>query len=139
LSSKKELFPISVGVSMLKVEVDRNRWYRGKGGKFSRLLTTENTKYGTIKDPGYERIPKEDAGKMCCLGFACLAAGMEEKDIQGMPLPSSVVSSPLKILPHKDEMQFVYYNDCESLSESEREAKLKACGLHVGIEFTFVN
>ena len=46
---------------MLKVDIERENWSRGSTG--------------FLRDPAN--------GKMCAMGFACLAAGLDEKDISG--------------------------------------------------------
>lgn len=54
-----------------KVTVRVKDWHRGKGGDESRLLTKR--------------------GKMCCLGFECLARGFTEEDIRETSLPEDMV------------------------------------------------
>lgn len=56
---------------LLKVVVDRSLWFRGQGSDDS-LLLNRNT------------------GQMCCLGFAALAAGLKEKDIEDRSAPSDI-------------------------------------------------
>jgi hypothetical protein len=58
----------------LKVVIDREKWYRGKSGAGSRLLVRSD-------DPARD-------GKMCCLGFAALAAGFTEDEIRGYGTPA---------------------------------------------------
>jgi hypothetical protein len=64
---------------MLNVIVERSKWYRGQGSDGSALLIA------------YEMKGGQNVGRMCCLGFACLAAGLAVGDIAGKPCPSNVL------------------------------------------------
>lgn len=46
---------------MIPVTIYRDRWYRGQGSGASKLLRYD--------------------GRMCCVGFMCLAGGATEEDI----------------------------------------------------------
>lgn len=113
---------------MLKVIVDRQRWYRGHGAAVSRLL---------IVYPSH----KEDIGKMCCLGFACLAAGLKPEQIAGKGVPTDI-SGPL---PKAFEAVTDGYcglvgtNDRHGMDEELRERDIKRLGLQVGLDFEFIN
>ena len=109
---------------MLKVIVDREKWYRGHGGQESRLL-------------------RED-GLMCCMGFACLAAGVSLNDIRNVDRVERV--NPNSAIPPtsrtKDYTALYYANDersYEGQGEQHRETRIKELGEHVDIEFTFIN
>ena len=127
---------------MLKVEVDRSRWFRGHGKAFSRLRITGLTEHN---------------GHMCCLGFAMVAAGFDE-GLDGVPSPAvfltrklpNTVSVP-KALSGLVALDVQYLhnthtclglmdeNDDLSLTEADRETQITALGLKAGIEFTFVD
>lgn len=68
----------------LDVTVVRSQWYRGKGSSRSRLLIGEGHK---------------DEGKMCCLGFAALAAKLTREEIEGRPCPSHVLNARIAQIP----------------------------------------
>ena len=125
---------------MLKVEVDRSRWFRGHGKAFSRLRLTGLTEYN---------------GHMCCLGFAMVAAGFDE-GLDGVPSPAvcltrtfaDLVSVPTALsgLVELDGKHFhnthtclamMDENDDTSLPEFVREEEITKLGLKAGIEFTF--
>ncbi len=122
------------------VIVDRERWGRGTG-------------IGTLLDP--------ETGKMCCLGFACLAFGFTPEEIERKGMPSSLADVPAPDVPTKSDPEKVIplicakskhtgraydtslagllaaSNDRGNLSDSEREALIKGIGLQVGINFSF--
>lgn len=58
----------------MKLIVDRTKWLRGEGSDVSRLLRPSD-------------------GKMCCLGFVCLAFGMNAQSITNVATPSSVADA----------------------------------------------
>ena len=119
---------------MLTVVVDRAKWLRGEGSNTSYLL-------------------RQADGKMCCLGFVCVTAGMTPEQISGLTAPSSLVSvrRPIppavkRLLDHNTfftvnsaiTVSMMITNDAKDMSDAEREAQLQASGLEVGIQFTFV-
>ena len=111
---------------MLKVIVRRAQWLRG------------NDATSMLYRPSDRR--------MCCLGFACKAAGLKTKEISGEAFPNNVMAplpKPLKRLVTSggntsgicDEL--VAINDDNTISTKEREAKLKQVGKHAGLDFRF--
>ena len=109
---------------MLEVTVDREKWYRGHGGYESRLL-------------------RED-GLMCCMGFACLAAGVSLNDIRNVSSVERVnLNSAINLTFRTENYTTLYYaNDVRSYEgqgEQERETRIKELGERVSIEFTFTN
>lgn len=55
----------------MKLVIDRTMWLRGEGADCSKLLRSSD-------------------GKMCCLGFLCLAHGMEGRKIEDVPSPMGI-------------------------------------------------
>lgn len=117
---------------MQKVIVERSYWLRGEGEENSKLLRTED-------------------GKMCCLGFVCLAFGKTEDDIAECEAPSCFSShsgrkigfgTPL-IQEDGSEPQAVVsamqVNDHRHMDESQRESELKRLLLVVGVDLEFVD
>jgi len=113
----------------MKVRVDRQRWLRGDLNSF---------------------LLRESDKKMCCLGFAALAAGATKDEINGLTSPANIPT----ILPdlvtkdyddsdyfdNKIADQLMLVNDTESITnDSEREAKIIELGNEVGIQFEFIN
>ena len=113
---------------MLKVIVDRKGRLRGKGPSELRSQYT---------------------GKMCCVGFACLAAGMSESDIAGkltvIPANFERVGIPEELEPLMTKAGFstpgahnLYtINDYTEYEDSNREALIKRLGTEVGLDFEF--
>lgn len=115
---------------MLKVTVDRDRWIRGEIN--SRLL-------------------REGDRKMCCLGFACIAAGVPEAQILGVLTPASV-KLPQSLMGLKSGTGVLQNHtnsyECSSMmiwndrvyksAGTWQEDKLISLGRQVGIEFKFV-
>ena len=121
----------------LKVVVERSKWLRGEGWEKSKLLRSTD-------------------GKMCCLGFACLAMGATEEQINNMNSPTMVCNMggglelPMltmvdtdhlgRRLIHKDPVsEAMMINDERILSESAREARLTQLLAKVGIDLEFVD
>ncbi len=106
--------------------VDRSRWLRGEGTNASRLQ-------------------READGKRCCLGFMCFAAGVPEKSIINVGLPSRLSYSELLLLPDtlrssgSNVQQIVTNNDQQNMSGPAREAKLTELFQAAGIKVTFVD
>ena len=119
---------------MLAVEVKRSKWFRGHGGDRSKLLIPET-------------------GEMCCLGFACLVAGLTKADISDRQTPSQCHFSPDNCVPVGLSTLVDYESDtgiCSDLmrendvtlnpeDEAGREAHLTFLGKLAGIDFTFVD
>ncbi len=121
----------------LKVVVERSKWLRGEGWEKSKLLRSKD-------------------GKMCCLGFACLAMGATTVQISDMNSPTMACNMggvlelpmltmvgadhPSRRLVNKapvDEAMMV--NDERFTSESAREAKLTELLAQVDIDLEFVD
>ena len=120
---------------MLTMVVERAKWLRGEGSHTSYLL-------------------RHSDGKMCCLGFVCVTAGMTPEQISGLTAPASLVSvgRPIpaaveRLLDYNGTavvvdsvitVSMMTTNDAEDVLGADREAQLQASGLEVGIQFTFV-
>jgi hypothetical protein len=112
--------------TVLKFTVDRKRWLRGEGERNSLLL-------------------RESDGKMCCLGFACLAAGHTESDIRGVATPTgiSMERHGRCLLPSHSSRSISWameWNDCpvdKEFTEAKREALITEKLAEVGIEVVF--
>jgi hypothetical protein len=123
----------------MKLVIDRNKWLRGEGTENSCLLRPTD-------------------GKMCCLGFFGLACGLTAKRITDVVAP---VKIPVEIgvsarrewmrnVPEAealfdDEMgtseicgELMSTNDRVSLSEAEREQKIRALFAEMSVEVVFV-
>jgi len=127
-------------IKKLKVIVDRKRWLRGEGATNSSLL-------------------RERDGKMCCLGFACLAAGHTEDEIRGRLIPSALAAPKVPGMEavkgfysygitlsggarpiESDRMgEAMSINDNAYFMESVRESKLIAIFDDLGMELSFVD
>lgn len=116
---------------MLDVVIDRKTWNRG-GGKNNGILRNEST------------------GKMCCLGFACIAAGYSESEINGfgdvdMPYSGRNISTVEglldldNILPNNIHGYLVDSNDNDCIDDKIREQEIIEQGKRAEINFTFVN
>ena len=128
---------------MLNVVVDRQTWYRGNDSG-SRLLRLDR--------------------QMCCLGFACVAAGLDDGEILGVnvigSLPcvrqdvdGSVVAGGLvpeifglAVLDSVDAAEsgkeghkLYAINDSRDVDGTERESLLIEEGAKHGIAFSFIN
>jgi hypothetical protein len=133
---------------MLKVVIDRTRWLRG--------------------EPEDSYLLRSEDGKMCCLGFAELAAGATPEEITDSGAPSCVAPreglggllTPLS--PEESRLGYKFEfkdskvcgdlmneNDEESpidddgtsddAFEERREVRIAQLGAQAGIFFTFVN
>lgn len=112
------------------VIVDRSTWLRGEGTEASKLLRAIDS-------------------KMCCLGSACLKAGLKEQQIidQGSPwLVSNVLQLVLSgyfgsgfYQTGDNLIPLMKVNDNMEISDIEREAELIRLGPAAGILFQFVN
>lgn len=112
--------------TVLKFTVDRKRWLRGEGERNSLLLRAADD-------------------KMCCLGFACLAAGHTEGEIRGVATPTGITRSRdgRCLLPSYGSSQIsraMEWNDCppyEDFTDVQREAYITDFLAQVGIEVVF--
>lgn len=107
----------------LTVVVDRSRWLRGEGEALSRLLRIHDS-------------------KMCCLGFACLAAGHLEKDIIDIATPYGIKTRTPVLLPNYNlhwAGEAMSVNDDVQITESHREASITELLASIGIAMSFVD
>ena len=111
--------------------IDRKTWMRGENVGFVTQLL----------NPGKKGADGEQY--MCCLGQLCLAMGMKEKDISGIPGPG-VIDQGAQGFDWWDNVKkrdFAYKamdtNGSRDLSDSEREAKLIPLFQDVGIALSF--
>jgi hypothetical protein len=130
---------------MLKVIVDRERWLRGQGSEFSALLVP----HGRANQTGVF------GGMMCCMGFACLQAGLDRAAILGHNVVEEARNAALgergdDLMPGESEkvayswdtllLDGLYVvNDEEGMPDGAREAELIRLGKTVDIEFEFTN
>jgi hypothetical protein len=118
---------------MLEVVIDRERWLRGEGSTQSFLLRPED-------------------GRMCCIGFACLAADLKPEDIMGRKTLAQATTSavarsapgtPLASLFPRIVLERLYgANDILSPfagGDEHREAEIIRLGLLADIAFSFIN
>lgn len=122
---------------MLKVIIDRTKWLRGEGNDKSRLLRPSD-------------------GKMCCIGFACLAAGIPKSAIEdraevgllfgnpSMPIPESLKllysRRPSGLGEESGVCHNLYeVNDLKDYNDESREADIVNMGKDAGIAFSFIN
>lgn len=121
----------------VKVTVERSRWLRGEGSTASALL-------------------REKDGKMCCLGFVCLALGRTEDQIRDKSSPtcgewtgdgSAMAGSGTRLIVRTDSGGWVkpspieramVVNDNKDMSDSAREIALQKLLEEIGIDLEFV-
>jgi len=115
---------------MFKFTVHKSRWLRGEGADESCLY----------------RVP--DA-KMCCLGFYCLAKGIQEDNLYGRAAPQNIMDvlarSKVKelmdyslLMPSAVCNDIMKTNDDEELTDAERIADLKILFAKLGVEMEVV-
>lgn len=123
----------------MKVTVDRKTWYRGQGSKHSRLQI-------------------EGTNERCCLGFACVQAGVPEEKIIGFAQPwwlaqnhPEIVSLLSFLIQDTDIYPGIEYdnkdwvtwaamtNDNPDISDEKREKELKRLFASGGHEIEFIN
>jgi len=122
---------------MFKFTVKRKYWLRGEGSDNSFLLRDAEQNEDML---------------MCCLGFGALACGYQEEDIIGAANPNDMVDyRPLGFFqqiteeihelqeykPNQKGIDLMATNDAESLSDTEREAKLTELFASIDVEVTF--
>lgn len=111
----------------MKLTIQRSKWYRGKGGLFSKLV--------------------QHNGTMCCLGFLGRACGIPKKTMGGHSRPSDV----LKYLGRwqagtlteaggnsKVTQGLMNDNDEPSISDAVRERRLTKKFKAIGVDVEFV-
>jgi len=106
--------------------VDRATWLRGEGSAQSSLL-------------------REQDGKMCCLGFLCLAQGVQRRCLLNLPVPDMLSAASQKHLPAflvkpKDATMgdIMPTNDNRSQTDKKRERHLKRLFKRQGVAIKFV-
>ena len=124
---------------MLDVTVVRSKWANG--------TTRDLDRHGNALLNGDKR-------SMCCMGFACKAAGLKSSEILKIMTASKACSKANRIpsglsklvirlnnfiLGTDLENRLVYYNDEQGISPTERENKIKRIGKEADINFTFVD
>jgi len=109
--------------------IERKRWYRGRGGDGSALL--------------------RDDGQMCCLGFYALARGLTPDQIENVADPSEVAGDGLTRWPAwmmedlDRRVQSAYtealidVNDDPGLNERERESAIRKMFASNGVRVRF--
>lgn len=111
-----------------KLVIDRQKWLRGEGDSLSRLLRSSD-------------------GKMCCVGFFCLACGLTERDIRDKGWPDVGDSAIPKWLFHEfqdgtsspSRHDLAGNNDGPDIGETERERLIAADFAKNGVEVEFIN
>jgi hypothetical protein len=119
----------------MKFTVNRSTWLRGEGYEHSALL-------------------RQVDGKMCCLGFFCLASGLKPYDIINREAPQRLIDpeqrrsilkslgeerrqEPMPSDPETILTQLMQMNDSTDLSDAEREEILKELFQSLGHEVIF--
>ena len=126
---------------MLKVTVDRSKWYRGQGSTGSMLKRASD-------------------GHMCCLGFVCLADGYTEDEITNVSSPGDITGIVHddgegvvadKLVARYDDDGRLYVedssacnemmsiNDDNDVEDERREALLTELAKGIDIELVFVD
>src|SRR5678815_713843 len=104
---------------LLRVEVSKKRWYRGKSkGSMLRLA----------------------GGKQCCIGFLARKLGAKVRDIQGastLEYVTNHIPSCFNFSCKFDHVLALAYetNDNEKIKDVERIRELKALGKEMGVQF----
>lgn len=113
----------------MKFTIDRTRWLRGEGSDVSKLLRPSD-------------------GKMCCVGFFCLAQGLSEDTINDKPTYYAVIGSiendPFVltgdyIIDRQETWSMYHVNDSPLLSDEEREKLLTNNFAKLGHKVEFIN
>jgi hypothetical protein len=136
-------------MDQIDVIVDRTKWYRGRGFSSSKLLIQNG----------------EHTGKMCCLGFASLACGLTEDQIQDKSAPGAACNTvlwaggkiPNRMLRFISTSSYDYgkkdglylnfqvtkymmnINDCMRTKDYVRESQLTELAATIGLNLTFIN
>ena len=112
----------------MTLTIDRKTWLRGEGSSNSFLLR-----------------PKDD--KKCCLGFFCASKGYRKKQMVGVKYPNQLAAAPKKLPELVDVSlkntsvitKLVCDNDNSLMAEEEREKRIAAHFLTIGVKVEFVN
>jgi hypothetical protein len=111
-----------------KLVIDRSRWLRGgRGCVFSLLMQPDQ--------------------KMCCLGFYGLLRGLHSEDMLGVATPNSVNGSrdkwPKWLIRDRNNSSacqlVINANDNPSITDAEREQRLKEAFARHDVEVEFVD
>jgi len=117
---------------LVKVTVRRNKWLRGENYDVTRLLRPSD-------------------GKMCCLGFACLALGETEDSILDVSHPVTVSERHQRSVGNltsfinndwehpKPVDEAMRINDLKDLDDKERETEITKLLAQVGLDMEFVD
>ena len=107
---------------MIKVVVDRKKWYRGEREDSMLLLTN---------------------GKMCCIGFLARVLKYKPKNIRNIATLEGIVHTTIQeqfIDDNEENLNKAYnINDDVTISDSVREKELKQIGKKMGVRFIFKN
>ena len=108
--------------NMIKVVVDRKKWYRGEREDSMLLLTN---------------------GKMCCIGFLARVLKYKPKDIRDIATLEGTAQTTIQeqfIGANEGNLGRAYeINDDSTISDSVREKELKQIGKKMGVRFIFKN
>lgn len=109
---------------MLNVTVRRSQWLRGSNDS---------------------KLYRSSDRRMCCLGFACKAAGLSTGDILNKRTPNDIqhhLPKTLEKLADGENTNVCLYlmdiNDERDVSAAKRESQLKKLGKTAGLRFKFV-
>jgi len=105
--------------NMIKVQVNRKKWFRGQQ-EGSRLLLMN--------------------GKMCCIGFLARELRFKPKNIRNVTTLCSVSSDRAYnfVDAHEDALSQAYVvNDQPDIDNVTREKELKKVGERMGVQFIF--
>lgn len=104
-----------------------------------RRVTITRTKWGT-------KALRNKAGNMCCLGFCAKAAGIQDKDLQGVGMPDDLASDELrhKFFARFPDLDTNLAEDLAVINDSSRkrhnkEKLIKQHGRDANIDFRFVD
>lgn len=122
---------MSSNLSRFSFTVDRAKWRCGDSGP-------------NLRGIGRTQLRNSD-GYQCCLGFACVAAGIAESKILSKLTPVAVSTMHGKDIPHLTDdgcnseftKMAMDINDNGELTDREREEELILLGktMHIDIDF----
>ena len=136
-----------------KVVVKRSQWVRGTGN----TLFKTNDELGPLGETmlrqraDHPRSSKDGFQRMCCLGFYCLAAGLDADFITCIESPHTLrvdegpVFVPGLISEIIDGVAYltpacssaISVNDSEDLDDAARESRLTEIMKKIGVEMVF--
>ena len=111
-------------MKVTKLVINRGRWFRGE-------------RRGS-------RLRRESDGKMCCLGFHAIACGATPEQITEVAAPADFLLLQRGFVYGENKLssqiiaEAIQLNDNVSLSDQEREQRLKRTFAKAGIEVEFV-